>query len=313
MDHTQGFAEQWECGYEYYITYLGEYSSTIFIMDIANDGDEDLILSEIPAFTAESSSDFVVINPPTNLTIAPGSSAHFGILYDAPEVYNGATATLEIKSNDPDQGVCTVSFKVGANIPNPILYLREGTGIIPKGPDAIDFGTVEVGKEEIKHLNVWNPTNLPILVSTCRAVIVIIPPINYPEGPIMNINFKDGPYQIPGRMIPFPPIFMQEDYILGPDASEFSSTLPFPGFVVGPNSSHDFDLTFAPTEEGEKEAALCYHYIKNDNLFGGTENFGINAVAVLPQDLPGLPKSLLILMGIMVLSLGVFLVIRQVK
>lgn len=333
-DHSQGFAEEWLCGYEYYITYNGEYSSTVFILDIANEGDQDLILTEIPAFTAGSSSNFAVISPPSNLTIPPNSSVHFGVLYDAPAEYISAMATLEIKSNDPDHGTCTVNFQVGFAAPT--VQLREGSTIIPRGGNDIDFGQVVVGQSATKTLNIYNAGLFEVIIVPCKLLIDWIPeelfPPLYPREPIRlpNIDFMSGPLQIPGPNLPFPlpsqiidppfpggpiPIPFPGTFLGGPNAAEYMTTdLPFPSFSLTRGNSQTFDLTFSPTELGDRPAAICYHYIEDGKMRGGDTSYGITGegTSAIIADLPNLPKYGLFLLALMVIGIGGYLVTKRI-
>ena len=113
-NHDQGVSNLWDCGYEYYLTYTDqESSSRDFILVLRNEGDAALDLTLPLALGSGSSSDFSIVEQPAKATLQPNERTHLVLRYSAPATYNDASASLDIVSNDADATTCSFYFDVG--------------------------------------------------------------------------------------------------------------------------------------------------------------------------------------------------------
>ncbi|MDG2451121.1 MAG: hypothetical protein P8M34_15850, partial [Saprospiraceae bacterium] len=112
-DHTQGESYLLDCGSEYYVNYKGAGTSEEIIIDILNEGDQDLALTLPLTLSAESSAAFSIIHQPNKAILKSGEEAHFVIKYSASAEYENATAQVSIASNDSNNSICSMFFEVG--------------------------------------------------------------------------------------------------------------------------------------------------------------------------------------------------------
>ncbi len=115
-DHTQGESYLLDCGSEYYVNYKGAGTSEDIIIDILNEGDQDLALILPLTLSAESSAAFSIIHQPNKAILKSGEEAHFVIKYSASAEYENATAQVSITSNDFNNEECSLMFEVGSEV-----------------------------------------------------------------------------------------------------------------------------------------------------------------------------------------------------
>ncbi len=98
-------ANFWPCGFEYYFRYQKGLIQNE-IIEIKNEGDEDLVLN-LPITLAEGSFGPIIIAvQPTQSILAPGEETHFIVRHNAGPNYVHALAQIEIASNEVGQENC---------------------------------------------------------------------------------------------------------------------------------------------------------------------------------------------------------------
>ena len=269
-NHDQGVSNLWGCGYEYYLTYTNQASSSRdFILVLRNEGDEALNLDLPLTLDSGSSSDFSIVTQPAKATLQPNERTHLVLSYSAPATYNDATASLAIGSNDGDAASCSFSFDVGSIIGTPIPstppfeILCDGEVVFPPNGGLVIFD------EPTSGINIGN-----VLVGDCG------------DGPVSktftirnntDINLSVGPSPFCGFIIienPFPDDGPQDDFsageqafanadpsiisIIGEGADCFSVTTE-PTGTIPANGTVDFVVEFDPNIAGDKLVILCFN------------------------------------------------------
>ena len=111
-------ANFWPCGFEYYFRYQKGLIQNE-IIEIKNEGDEDLVLN-LPITLAEGSFGPIIIAvQPTQSILAPGEETHFIVRHNAGPNYVHALAQIEIASNEVGQENCLLTFEVGQVVVEP--------------------------------------------------------------------------------------------------------------------------------------------------------------------------------------------------
>lgn len=274
---TQGTALEWNCGYDYYITYGNHASSIDLILEIKNEGTANLVLSSTPSFSAGSSTDFSIVTPPAKLNLAPGEETHFVVRYSAPTSYSDASATLELESNDPNNGTCNFNFDVGRVIFIPNTPSIESLELSYNGTPTtspVDIGDAVVGNSISKTFTLTNPSG------------------NSSSANLLPCSGTD--------LIT----------ISGADAADFSVTTT-PNNTIPIGGSTTFTIQFSPSSAGAKTANFCYDF-SFGGLVGGGVNVVINGNGIAAVDpIPTMSEWGLLIFGLLVLNLGVFFLIKR--
>ncbi len=241
-DHNDGFANFWDCGYEYYITYTGPQSSKNMIIEIKNEGDQPLNLNLPLSLSAMSSSEFTIVTQPTKSSLQPNEETHFEVKYTAPNTYSSAEANLIISSDDPANPTCNISFDVGDSAPD-IELLCDNSVISPSA--TTNLGTANLGScgdnTVTKTFTIRNNTsNTGTVQSGCGNADLVS--------------------------------------ITGADAADFSVTAQPSNSIAG-NGTTTFMVSFTPTSAGVKNATLCFDVRFAPILVGGGFSFNISGTA----------------------------------
>ena len=263
-NHNQGVSNLWDCGYEYYLTYTDQASSSRdFILVLRNEGDEALNLNLPLTLDGGSSSDFSITTQPATATLQPNERTHLVLSYSAPATYNDATASLAIGSNDGEAASCSFSFDVGFIIGIPIPstppyeILCDGEVIFPPndgevitvfdGPSSgINIGNVMIGDcgegPVSKTFTIRNntPGNLTVQANPFCQFIKLPPSFPIPDNGPVTANAD-------------PSIIS----IIGEGAECFSVTME-PASSIPPDGTVDFVVQFDPSIAGDKMAELCF-------------------------------------------------------
>lgn len=236
-----GFANFWDCGYQYYIIYTGSESSTNFIIKMKNEGNQPLNLTSPLSLSAESASEFTIVSQPTKSTLQPNEDTHFEIQYIAPTTYNNAIAKLSIQSDDPSNSTCAINFEVGGWSPTPVIdLLCNNTEIHPSA--TTDLGTANLGS---------------CAENTISKTFTI-----------RNNNDNEGTVQAScGSDIVS---------ITGADAADFTVTTQPANTISATNGTTTFVVSFAPNSSGVKNAQLCFDVSFPPILIGGGYTFNIS-------------------------------------
>jgi len=261
-NHNQGVSNLWDCGYEYYITYTDQASSSRdFILVLRNEGDEVLNLDLPLTLDSGSSNDFSITTQPATATLQPNERTHLVLSYSAPATYNSATASLAIGSNDGDAASCSFSFDVGAIMPDPgpfippyeilcdgvvIFPLFSTVTLIEDTDPAVNFGDVMIGDcgdgPISKTFTIRNNTlgNLTVQANPFCLFIKLPPSFPFLDNGPVTANAD-------------PSIIS----IIGEGAECFSVTME-PASSIPPNGTVDFVVQFDPSIAGDKMAELCF-------------------------------------------------------
>lgn len=270
-NHNQGVSNLWACGYEYYFYYEGPESSREFILVLRNEGDEALNLTLPLSLGGANSSDFSIVEQPTNSTLQPNERTHLVVRYTAPETYNDGGASLAIMSNDPDAANCSINFDVGSEPSTPTIeVLCDGEVIFPSVSrellvegfnHGVDLGTVMVGDcsegPVTKTFTIRNNESVPgsVVAGPFCGVLRLLVPTG--SGATATTDF-DG--SNPSDIVS----------ISGPGADCFSVTMQ-PSGTVSAGGTVDFVVQFDPSSAGLKQATLCF-----DVQFGRDFGSGIS-------------------------------------
>lgn len=128
--------------------------SKVLYINIFNDGNLPLVLNSMTT----NNEQFAVIWDSQNVPV--GEYITISIRF-SPVLTGLKTATLTIKSNDPDEQTVTVSLQGrGYEVPVPDIEIY---------PFSIDFGSVEVGKSLIKTFRIYNRGNAPLQITSITS------------------------------------------------------------------------------------------------------------------------------------------------
>ena len=241
-DHTQGQADLWPCGTGYYYAYEAPGVIHEIIIDILNDGDEDLIIPENLSFTTADGSSILGINSgpewaiteqPGPTVLAPGEEAHFRVAYTSPATYASSVAAIEIPTNDPDQPNCVIFFEVG-NAPNRPANDNCDGAITLECNQPVD-GTLIGARTDVVRCNFFLPT-FPVANAVWYKFI-------YTPGTTINLT-SDFPIVFPASL----------GLLVGGGGN--SCSFPFPDMCAPPSfgspfaGSYNLDgLGFVPGQE----------------------------------------------------------------
>ena len=233
-DPNDGFANFWDCGYEYYITYTGPESSKEFIIEIKNEGNQALNLTLPLSLSAASANEFTIVSQPAKSNLQANEETHFLVRYTAPATYNSANANLTIQSDDPDNPTCDVSFQVGFF--GPRYEILCGTTVVSTGAD-VDLGAANVG----------DCTGQTITKTfTIRN--------NYTSDATVQSGCGNSDLVT----------------ITGADAADFSVVTQPSSTIADWGGTTTFVISFTPSSLGVKTAAVCFDVSYIFGLGGGT-------------------------------------------
>ena len=102
------------------------------IIEIKNEGDAPLTLTQPLTLTGASSAVYTIVTQPDKSVLQPNEETHFVVKYTSPFFYDSAQASLAIESNDPNNASCTLNFEVGIAIPGPVdpITIESALGVI---------------------------------------------------------------------------------------------------------------------------------------------------------------------------------------
>jgi hypothetical protein len=133
---------------------------------VANNGAGDLLIGTINSIAAP----FSILNDTcSGQTIAPMASCTFTTLF-SPTAAGPFSDSLDIPSNDPDQGTVTVAVSGTGIPPTPVPDIAVTDSVAPTGDLQIPFGDVTVGTTSDQTVTVANNGTGDLLIGTINSI-----------------------------------------------------------------------------------------------------------------------------------------------
>ncbi|MEQ9467580.1 MAG: choice-of-anchor D domain-containing protein [Ekhidna sp.] len=190
-------------------------SSSTQTFTIENEGSKPLEITDIQ-ISGTDATDFSISNITLPVSLSGISSTTFDVTYN-PSSAGTSAATIQISSDDEDEGTYTFAIAGLAQTPQEINVQGDGVDIAsgddtPSSTDGTDFGTITIGSPSASTFTIQNIGDVTLNVSSIE--------------------------------------------ISGADASDFSVTnITTPANVSG-SSSVTFDVVFDPSDAGTSEALV---------------------------------------------------------
>lgn len=219
-------------------------------LTIQNTGSVPLTLTEQPSTTGNAG--FSVTQTSSNLEIAAGGTADIQISF-RPSSSGAATGTLQIKSNDPDEGTYTINL-TGTAIPSnsqeiAVVYDSTGTDGTVTRIEAVIGDT--------------------IAIDTTAALNVKSIDVYIKNQGLANLLLNGSPLVS----------------VSGNDASEFNVDLSAAASTIAPEDSTLVKINFAPvsTNLGKKVTSII---ISSNDVDEGTYTINLKSVSIQPPSTP---------------------------